>query len=398
MATYSHSRLATYENCPLKYRYQYLDRVQLEPTEGIEAYLGSRVHETLEKLYRDLNHHKENSLEDLLAHFRENWDKNWHDGIKIVRDEYAPENYRAIGERCISDYYNRYHPFQDARTVALEKRILIDLDGYRLQGYIDRLARAGDGRYEIHDYKSGQYLPEEKYIKKDRQLGLYQLGVESMYPDVEDVELVWHYLAHDVEFRDRRTPGELAALKASTVELIQEIERAEEEGRFPARESPLCSWCEFQGLCPCRAHLVKTGQMSLNRYLNDPGVKLVNEYARKKEEMKVLERELKDIEEALVEFARREGVEVIRGSDFKVRVRLDRRVSYPTKRDPQRAELDRLVKEAGLWMDVSDLNPWLLRDAVERGYWPEELAEKVRRFQKVEESYRFYLSRLKEGE
>jgi len=398
MPIYSHSRLSTYENCPLQYRYKYIDKIDLEPSEGIEAFLGSRVHETLEKLYRDLNHHKENTLEDLLDHFNGNWEKNWHEGVKIVKEGYTPENYRQIGLKCISDYYRRYHPFRRARTVALEKRVLIDLDGYKLQGYIDRLARVGEGHYEIHDYKSGQYLPEQKYLDRDRQLGLYQIGVESLWSDVREVDLVWHYLAHDVEFRSKRSPEDLAALKASTIALIQETERAEAEGHFPARESPLCNWCDFQSLCPSRAHLVKTGQMSLNRYLKDPGVKLVNEYARKKEEMKALKRELEQLEEALLDFARREGVEVVRGNDRKVRIRLDRRVSYPSKRDPRRGELERLVKDYGRWMEVSDLNPWLLKDAVERGYWPEELVEKVRGFQRVEESYRFYLSRLKDGE
>ncbi len=51
MPVYSHSRLATYETCPLQYKYAYVEKVELEPeVETIEVFTGSRVHEALEKL------------------------------------------------------------------------------------------------------------------------------------------------------------------------------------------------------------------------------------------------------------------------------------------------------------------------------------------------------------
>ncbi|WRQ72956.1 MAG: PD-(D/E)XK nuclease family protein [Methanosarcinales archaeon Met12] len=62
MTVYSHSRLSTYENCPLQYKHNHIDKIRLEPEiTGIEAFMGIRVHEALEKLYRDLNVSKENN-------------------------------------------------------------------------------------------------------------------------------------------------------------------------------------------------------------------------------------------------------------------------------------------------------------------------------------------------
>lgn len=55
MAIYSHSKLETFENCPLRYKFAYIDRIKREE-EGIEAFLGSRFHEVMEKLYKDLNY------------------------------------------------------------------------------------------------------------------------------------------------------------------------------------------------------------------------------------------------------------------------------------------------------------------------------------------------------
>ena len=60
-----------------------------------------------------------------------------------------------MAEKFITDYYNRYNPFNQGKTISLEDRILINLDedgDYKLQGYIDRLSEAKDGFYEIHDY------------------------------------------------------------------------------------------------------------------------------------------------------------------------------------------------------------------------------------------------------
>ncbi|MCX6664036.1 MAG: PD-(D/E)XK nuclease family protein [Euryarchaeota archaeon] len=51
MTVYSHSRLSCYQQCPQKFKLQYIDKVGTEAEDTIEAFLGSRVHDLLEKLY-----------------------------------------------------------------------------------------------------------------------------------------------------------------------------------------------------------------------------------------------------------------------------------------------------------------------------------------------------------
>ncbi|GAI32254.1 unnamed protein product [marine sediment metagenome] len=63
MAYYSHSRLETFQNCPLKCKLNYIDKIKREE-EGIEAFLGSRFHEVMEKIYKDLPFRKY-SLDEL---------------------------------------------------------------------------------------------------------------------------------------------------------------------------------------------------------------------------------------------------------------------------------------------------------------------------------------------
>ena len=135
MTLFSHSRLSCFERCPLKFRFRYIDKLKVARQQGVEAFLGTLVHAALEKLYKDLRFRKMNSLEDLIAWFRAEWKRNWSNDIIIVRKQYTRENYMKMGEDYIGDYYKRYHPFNQTRTIALEEKVTINLDSgkkYRL--------------------------------------------------------------------------------------------------------------------------------------------------------------------------------------------------------------------------------------------------------------------------
>ena len=249
MAIYSHSRLSTYEKCPLQYRYRYLDRIKRD-TQSIEAFLGNRVHEVLETLYRDLLNSKPPSLEGLLALYHRRWDQEFSEKIAIVRSEFGADHYRRAGVECVTRYYRRHHPFDDGTTLGLEDRVTVWLDAagrYQVQGYVDRLVGRGQGVYEIHDYKTSAYLPSDASLRRDRQLTLYRMAIEERYPDAREIRLVWHYLLFDRALASDRTPHEIEQHRRQTIRLIDTIE---ETRVFPPRESALCRWCEYRDICP----------------------------------------------------------------------------------------------------------------------------------------------------
>lgn len=399
MPAYSHSQLSTYETCPHQYRLHYIEKIKVD-TEGIEAFMGSRVHDALEKLYRDLKMTKLNSLEELLAFYHQCWEKNWSETVQIIRKEYSAEDYRRLGEKCIVDYYHRYHPFDQGRTLGLEETIYFPLEeekGYWIRGVIDRLALVDHSILEIHDYKTSGKLPTQVEIQKDRQLAFYQMGVDGKWKDIKEIRLIWHYLVFDVEIQSQRTPEELQQLRQETLELIKTIESDRE---FLPKESPLCDWCDYQGLCPKRRHLIKTEDLPPNEYLSEEGVNLVNRYVELKEKKSMLigeiDAELAKLEEALFAYGQRESVEAIYGSDHVAKIKVEMKEKYPLKGDPNRKALDELIKSAGKWMEVSDLNPWMLARILERGGWPPSLAKKVKEFSTVEKSRTIVVSKLKE--
>ncbi len=399
MVVYSHSRLSCFEQCPYKYKLKYVDKVDTEIQETIEAFLGSCVHETLEKLYKDLEYQKQNNLDDLICYLHHIWKENWTDEIIIVKQEYGPENYLKMAEQYIRDYYHRYEPFDQGKTISIEDRILIDLDekgSYKLQGYIDRLTEIKDGYYEIHDYKTNSRLPLPQYIENDRQLALYAIGVKERYPDAKDVRLVWHFLKFDKEIDSTRTDEELKQLKKDTIQLIDTIEKAE---TFPTQPSVLCGWCEFKPICTAWSHLYQLKEKPENEYLSDSGVQLVNQYAKLKEKKKQitldLYAEMEKIEEALINYAKKKQIEVVFGSDQKVRIKTSERFKFPSKHSKKRKQLIKILKEKGKWKEVDQLDTSALNTIIQENKWDKELINLLKEYVSLETSNRLYLSNRK---
>jgi putative RecB family exonuclease len=405
MAIWSHSRISAFEQCPKRYYFRYVDKPDIERVDSIEAFLGSRVHDVLELLYRDVRMHKPVTEAGLLAEFERDWTRHYHDRIKIVRRRYLADNYYQVGRRCLIDYYRRYQPFTQTRTLGLEERIVIALDArgeYKLQGYIDRLAQVADGHYEIHDYKTANTLPQPQQFDSDRQLALYQIGVERRFHDARQVDLIWHYLQYDREVRSRREPSELDQLRFDTIGTIQAIEAEARKGAFPTRESALCDWCEFYAVCPAKKHLYELQELPLDQYRRHTGVELVEEWVRQKQEREAfLERSDSDLErlrDAIVEYVRDHGMEVLAGLEYKLRVKVRAGLKIPAKaEDPVALEaLKEKLRTLGLWERVITLD----RHALQRLLDGDELSDRERRLLESElipdSGAQIYLSRLSE--
>lgn len=400
---YSNSKLSAYETCPLKFKFAYVDKVKVEAGEKIEFFLGSRVHEALEKLYRDVMLGKIPTIDEILAFYNEQWKKEWNDEVEITKDGYAAGDYRKFGANMLREYYVRHQPFERGKILGLENKITVSLDGqkgYFIIGYIDRLVAMPGGVYEIHDYKTSSYLPLQEKLDSDRQLALYALAVMERFPDAKKVDLVWHYLAFDRELRSTRTRKQLDELCLEVSQLISQIEQAIVAGNFPANESKLCGWCDFERICPKRAHLFATESLPANKYLSEPGVKLVNQLVKlrdeKKELLEKIEREIDKVEEALFVFSLKEKVDVVAGSGFKARIKVEEKQKFPGKSEDGRAQLEELLKMEGKWDEISTLDIFALAKAMDE--WDPHLREKIAKFAKNEKRRQIFLSRLDSGE
>jgi putative RecB family exonuclease len=248
MAMYSHSKLSSFEQCKLRYKFRYIDKIKPEIEKSIEAHLGTAVHSALEWLYKQVQENKIPEIDDLLVTYTEEWQKEFSPGILIVKKHLTSQDYYNKGIKFLIDYYFTNKPF-DENTLELEKRIFLNLtDQHKLQGYIDRLTyNLQTNEYEIHDYKTANSLPSQKKIDNDRQLALYSIAIKEIFGQEKKVSLIWHYLNFNQKIISKRTDQQLEQLKKDIIELINKIESTTE---FPATNSILCNWCEFKTLCP----------------------------------------------------------------------------------------------------------------------------------------------------
>ena len=379
MPVYSHSRLDTFETCPLKYKFRYIDEIR-KAEQTVEVFLGGLVHEVLRKLYDDLQLEKLNTLDELLAFYAAQWKKTWGPHVRIVRADMTEQNYREYGAKCVRNYYLQYEPFRQSQTLGTEEKLVFPLDAegkYQLQGYVDRIARRADGVIEIHDYKTSRSLPPQQKSDGDRQLALYQIGVERQWPDTRGVELLWHYVAFGETRRSRRTPEQLIQLRQQTRELIERVEHTKQ---FDGRRSALCDWCEYKPDCPLWRHPDSVLALSPAQFKADQGVRLADEYANAKHKLDGLQTELNRLKEQVIALARQKNLRVIQGSGLQLVVRWAETEKFPGKHEELRAALEDLLKRAGKWEEISELDTTALAHALEAAQWPPALVAEVRRF------------------
>jgi len=260
---------------------------------------------------------------------------------------------------------------------------------------IDRVVQREDGVYEIHDYKTSGHLPDQDTLNKDRQLALYQLGLQDRWKDVKEVELVWHFLVFDKELRSSRSKEQLKQLKEETIDLINEIEKAKREDDFPAKESKLCDWCEFGELCPYVKHLRKVEDLPKEEFLTEDGVELANKYIEFLERRREVEANLKKIEEAIYSFALQENLQTIRGSDHKLKIRIEQKEVVPNKDQEERTKLEELVRRIGRWNEVSELDRYALLRKLKSQDWDQKTIEEIQRYLITKEDRRIYFSKLR---
>ncbi len=370
--TYSHSRLSLFDDCRLRYRLKYVDRVRRD-LEGVEAFLGVRVHESLEYLYRDVLMGRLPGADDVVAGFHRRWDEEWHGEIVVTDERYGAADYRAVGEDCLRRYHARHTPFRADQTLGVEVKIAVDLPGgARLEGYADRVARDPDGHLVVHDYKTSSTLPTQAEADQDRQLALYQAGVERLWPGAPGVRLVWHYLRFDERIVSSRGPEQMAALLRETA---ARVARVEAETRWAPRVSDRCRWCPYWDLCPEMRHRwALTHAEPVQPSLLPAEAPGAEDAGRSAARALAADRELRGALDRVREYARATGATLITAPGGAVRIEPAGEEVLPGPGQPGHERLRAAVVAAGLWERFAALDVDRVLEALRAGDLPGDLA------------------------
>jgi putative RecB family exonuclease len=379
---FSPSKLSTYRECPQKYKFRYIDGLKRQG-QTVEQFLGTCVHKSFETLYEGLQKGKHLAEAEAIALFESEFNLGFagllpgHDGKPPAREDWL-----NVGRTCISNYYRQYAPFDQDRTVAVEKRIgyKFEVDGkeYRLEGFIDRLAISNsDEAFEIHDYKTAKNLPSQEHADEDMQLALYEIAVRTEWPDTKKVRLIWHYVRHGKTLTSYRDSERLESLRLEVAQTVAAIKR---DVDFKPVESPLCGWCEYRAICPVFAHGENLLKLPPELRSSDEGRQAVDALSELDErkrtlraDIKAIERQEETLESQLLAFAKRQGFKTISGSHMDAVVVEKDAVKFPTKtHEPEKfAALEGELMAHPVWPAISHFDAHRLLDGLKAKDWPE---------------------------
>jgi len=230
--------VSAYEKCPLSYRFQYIDGLEIKPSPYLSY--GRSVHDALEWLYgRDVP--EPPPLEELIAYLDSCWCSEGY------ADSEEEGSYLRHARDVLTQFYHKN--IGDFRLpLAVEERFEMDMGDFILSGVIDRVDRHPDGSYEIIDYKTNRRLPELKRLREDLQLPIYQLACAEVW-GITPSKLTFYYLVPNQRYstkpRDRQGIDRIKERLAGVAESIA-------AGAFPATPNRLCPWCSFEDVCPQR--------------------------------------------------------------------------------------------------------------------------------------------------
>ncbi|MBE3583935.1 MAG: PD-(D/E)XK nuclease family protein [Limnochordaceae bacterium] len=248
MEKFSPSRLKTYETCPRKYRFIYIDNLgpQFEKPRP-ELYLGNQIHAALRHFFETAP--QERTL-DLLHHlFRRAWAS---DGKRreTFADAAAEIPYGKRGLALLEQFFNQ----QDTRVIPykLEEWVECPVDEKNaLLGKIDRVDREPDGSLHLIDYKTGKAPSSLAYVQHDLQLPVYWLMAEATFGQPVS-RISYLYLDRPQPITLQFGQAEIEAVRERVRKLIQAIES---DQQFLPVSNPLCRYCDFQSICPLESRV-----------------------------------------------------------------------------------------------------------------------------------------------
>ncbi len=294
----SYSSVGTYQTCPLKYKYQHVDRIP-EP-KSKEAVFGTLIHAVLKYIHTPAL--LAPSTDQALDYFSKGWNSEVYD------DELEERAAFSQGVTMIQDYLDRHKP-NDYTIVDLESRFAIEIGTeesgkHIVSGIIDRIDRTKDG-YEIIDYKTTRKMPSQDKVDNDLQLSIYLKAFLARYPKeaehLDKITVSLYYLKHGVKLSSTRTKEQLERVDETFLEVIKSIE----EAKFEPILSPLCDWCGYQKICPLWKH-----KFSETRKLETEDVKAaIGEYLDLKSKMSEEKLRLGKLQAMILDYMEQEGVD-----------------------------------------------------------------------------------------
>ncbi len=246
-ASLSPSKVASFKDCALAFRFSAIDRVPEPPT--IWAAKGTLVHRALELLFEHAPHLR--TIETALACLTQATPE------VLGGPEYAdltfatPEEEIAFhqdSQLLLHKYFQLEDPTR-IRPIGLEMKLEVDVGSLRMRGIIDRLDEDEHGNLIVVDYKTGKVPRINFESSKLGGVHFYAFLCEKVLGRrPTQVQLL--YLSEPMRIVTEPTDQSIRGLQIRTGAIWKAVEKACEREDFRPKPSRLCDWCSYKAWCP----------------------------------------------------------------------------------------------------------------------------------------------------
>ena len=235
--TLSATSIATYQQCPLKFKYRKVLGIPEKPSVNLRK--GSAAHSALEWAAKEKMAGRNPDVDGMARVAREEMEPS--------RNAFPDKEYAnaASSMRDILEYYVEWEANSENTLEAAEAKFEIPIGGVRYRGKIDRVEKNPRGEYEIVDYKTGKSMEAKKNVPKLPQANIYAAAAREKYGSLP--------AKFSLVYLERRASREYKVTEESLEEGLDIIRGCAGEiakERFEPAPGYYCRWCSYRGFCP----------------------------------------------------------------------------------------------------------------------------------------------------
>ncbi len=273
--------------------------------------------------------------------------------------------------------------------VAVERMFMVDIEGVKLMGYIDRVDRLESGGLSVVDYKTNKELFTADDLEKNLQLTLYQIAAEQTWKLPVEMLTLYHLRSNTACNCRRRDDTLLEQAKRLVLGVAEDIAGQ----RFPATENQNCP-CDFPEHCPYYRHQYMEPVPNLPRQDILPGIMVadaVESYASLQAQIKELQIKLEEVRRTIIDFCQAEGLNRVYGSEHAITYKLVERMGFSEE------EVRAILEPAGVWERILSFDQSRLKQLLADEKFTEDIKKKLRALkQAISPSPQLWVKRLSE--
>ena len=231
--TISNSKRDTFNQCKLKYRYRYVDRIDDYDISNTDAlHFGSYIH----KIFEDGVESPEMAQLQQLA--------------EQCKDNYTfSKSYDPKVQPCL-DNFLRLNASLPERGITEQHFDLEVAEGININGYIDRVVKGSEGGYLVIDYKTSKREKSKVELYQDPQLKGYVYAVHKLYEvPLNKITAAHYYPLTDNLVTVQYTVNQIHSHIRAVVDDVWKIRKSKKVDLVPMRNQ-FCNWCSYKSLCP----------------------------------------------------------------------------------------------------------------------------------------------------